>query len=189
MTDDKKQSSVPPKLLISPHHLAPSRKMRRPAFCGAGWQPLLSKLARNSGSWTGQAPDSTWPAAKPENEVGWPGLMLSKLRPDPQCSVSQTKSSRTSLWRGFQEILPGGLAEPLAFCCPNWVFEKPNLDTSGCQPAPHRASCSTSMSRTLMKRLPHQQCPAVYFVFSKSDSGASGRAFSRSCRRGGLWRL
>src|ERR1035438_5252045 len=61
--------------------------------------------------------------------------MLSELRPGQRRTVSEAEQGRTTLWRRFRGILHGGSAEPLAFCCPNWLFEKPNLDRCGPRPA------------------------------------------------------
>src|ERR1035438_4562974 len=49
--------------------------------------------------------------------------MLSELRPGQRRTVSEAEQGRTTLWRRFRGILHGGSAEPLAFCCPNWLFE------------------------------------------------------------------
>jgi hypothetical protein len=57
--------------------------------------------------------------------------MLSKLRPGQRRTVSQAGQHRTTRWRRFEGIIRGGLAEPPVFCCPNRLFQKPNLDTSG----------------------------------------------------------
>ena len=100
----------------------------------AGYKPLLSKLRRNHRNWTGQAIDSTCPTYQTgrfQNRVGGIEQMLSKLRMDQNESHLAAKRAQRPAWPPFQALHPGAEAQPPAFCCPNWFFEKPNLDRSG----------------------------------------------------------
>jgi hypothetical protein len=118
-----------------------------------GLRPQLSKLARNKRNWTGQVLDSTCPSVRAEKQVGSPHPMLSKLRFSRRGAVSGAEQGGTTLRRCFRGTFPGVLAEVLAFCCPNWLWEKPNLDKSGLRHVPPQ------QRRPLVKTAPAADLP------------------------------
>src|ERR1035438_9040782 len=79
--------------------------------------------------------------------------MLSELRPGQRRTVSEAEQGRTTLWRRFRGILHGGSAEPLAFCCPNWLFE--NLIWTGVVgDLPHGSRLTTNVPATSLPHAP-----------------------------------